>query len=169
MIDINQFIAFALDFEGCLSVERSYTKRGTYRYGACVRIVNTEKELLEEFKNIVKFGSIDNGKLSYENTSKIYSWSLTRQEMEIYLPNIKPYLIIKWRQAELILELYSILKTDKFTRTLSYFQKREMYTDEEINTLNSIYWECKELNKKYKYKNSTIDEFIRKLKTKSLK
>ncbi len=117
----------------------------------------------------MKFGSIDNGKLSYENTSKIYSWSLTRQEMEIYLPNIKPYLIIKWRQAELILELYSILKTDKFTRTLSYFQKREMYTDEEINTLNSIYWECKELNKKYKYKNSTIDEFIRKLKTKSLK
>lgn len=70
------------------------------------------------------------------------------KEIRKYLPLILPYLIIKWRQAELVIELSKIIiPTEKYKR-LSFKEREEIYSWEDVLTMESIYQECFLLNKK---------------------
>ncbi len=146
---IYKLIAWSLEWEGTIGISRSKNKCNNIGYKANVRICNLDKELLEEFKNTIKIGNINNGTIYGEHESKVYEWLLTRKEIDLYLPLILPNLISKWRQAELAIEANKILKTKKYRDSLKTFQeKRDMYTWEELLTLEAIYQECKELNDK---------------------
>ncbi len=83
----------------------------------------------------------------------MYQWSMTRKEIEEHLPHIIPELIIKWRQGQLALELFSILKTFEFQCKLNNETRLEMYTDDEILTMHFIWKECAELNEDWNIKN----------------
>ena len=156
-VSIYKLIAYSLDFEGYFRVKQREVGSRSALYTADVIIGNTEKELLEEFKNEVGFGRIDRGTIPNIKSSKVYRWSMNRAEILEYLPKIIPFLIIKWRQGELVLEATKIIKPISYVYTLKRHQKKEMYTDDEIITLNSIYWECAKLNERYKYKHSITE------------
>jgi hypothetical protein len=159
-INIYELVAWSIEWEGSLQVNRRSSRIGTYSYQTYIDINNSNIELLKEFKRKINFGKISNGYLHSENRSKIYRWSMNRQEIEEHLPKILPYLIEKYRQGELLLEALSILKPKKYTSKLSYQEKRELYTDNDIHTLNSIYWECRKLNEKIKIKPTDKDIFM---------
>ncbi len=164
IIDIYQLIAFSLEFEGTLQIGRTLTKAGTINYQPNINIRNTSKLLIDQFQQIVGFGTVNNGSIHDETRAKVYAWVLTRKEIEEYLPKILPYLITKDRQAELILELYSILKTKEVInkRPFKNKSKFEIYTWEEMCIMESIWKECKELNiqANLKYPLSKEDLFI---------
>jgi hypothetical protein len=144
-----RLIAWSLEWEGYIGISgnKNEFNNRIYKYYPYVCIGNTNKELLEKFKQIVGFGYIDNGTFSSKEKAKGYKWRLRREEIEVYLPKILPYLVYKQRQGELVLEALKILKTKKFILNLGKFQPiSEIYSYDEICTLESIYIECFNLN-----------------------
>jgi hypothetical protein len=152
-----RLIAWSLEWEGNISVNRNNLKSNICSYKLDVCIGNTDKELLEEFKSLINIGYIDNGCLPKENWSKIYKWYMSREEISIHLPLILPYLISKWRQAELVIEADKIIKTKDYSCGLNNQERSEMYTYEEVLTLYHIWRECEDLNNKNNIKNNEKD------------
>ncbi len=151
MIDLYEFIALAIEFEGCISIGKTINKYDTISYSVKVGVQNTSKELLEYFKEKAKFGTIIGPVIHENNKHKdSYNWRMNKKEIIEHLPKILPYLIIKQRQAELIIEIYNITYSKRKYYKLSNKSRHEMYTWEEQLTMELIYKECKELNKKGK-------------------
>jgi len=101
---IYQLIAWSIEWEGAIGIKKT---KGYNNYYTELTISNTEIELLEEFKNTVKIGTISNG-YKVKDGSDVYFWRLNRKEIEKHLPQILPYLTIKWRQAELVIQTNQI-------------------------------------------------------------
>jgi hypothetical protein len=159
IVSIYQLIAFSLDFEGTLSIgKRNRIKSDSTTYSVKVAIDNISKELLEEFKIVTGLGTIDNGTYNGERRAILYEWSIKRLEIELYLPKIIPYLILKQRQGELIIELYKILKTNEYVKKLNrrFSSMSEIYTEDEILTMNLIWKECYILNERWYKKQERI-------------
>lgn len=132
-----------LDFEGTIGIQRNILKTGNLSYQTVTNITGTNKELLEDFKNRIKFGKI-RGPYFRENKSRrnIFHWTVNKNERKKLLPFILPYLHLKWRQAQLAIEVDSIIKD-------SNILNNEKYSWEEMSILDFCYQECKELNNKY--------------------
>ncbi len=156
-ISIYKYIGRCLDFEGSIGISRHKTKNENYQYTGHITIGNVEKELLEDFRDDVGFGKIDNGYIPSEKRQKLYRWSMSRKEVELYLPKIIPYLTVKWQQAELILRLFSILKTFEFQYKLNNQTRFEMYTYEEKLSMDLIWQACFSLNEDWNIKNKHND------------
>ncbi len=151
-MDIYEYLALAIDLEGTIGIMKVTNK--TYLYGyyytTKINVGNTNKEILEHIKNKIKFGKIygPQHKNNNKNHKDSYVLVFNREELKEHLPKILPFLIIKWRQAELAIELLSTLKDRKFYYKVLNKNRGEMYTWEEWCIFESIYKECKELNKK---------------------
>jgi hypothetical protein len=157
-VSIYKLIAYSLDFEGYLRVRKtSQRSTGSQTFLTNIYIGNTERELLEQFKYDVGFGEIDNGYIPDLKSSRLYTWYMNREETLKHLPKIIPYLTTKWRQGELVLEAIKIIKPIEYIYTLTFYEKRELYTYDEILILNNIYWECKKLNERFKHKHSELE------------
>ncbi len=129
-----EFIAWSIDFEGSISI----SKNENIYYQVQLSIINSSKELLEDFQYRVKFGKIlEPYSRKNKKQKDIYFWVMNQKEIRQYLPLIQPYLHLKWRQGELVIEVLNIQKNGQ-----------KLYTWEEICILESCYKECKELNRK---------------------
>jgi hypothetical protein len=134
-IELN-FIAGIVDGEGTISISKR-----TYRdtdYSTSVVISNTNLDLLKYVRNITKLGNLRVSRNSRENYKKQYELMLRRYEYKKFLIPILSYLVIKTRQAELVLQYISLRKASR----------GHSLTDEEIEIRENIYREIKSLNRK---------------------
>jgi len=130
------YIAGIVDGEGTLSLSLSMPKRGGYHFGVRVCVTNTNTSLLKYLKKRVG-GSIQK-KPSYKGLLPCYRWQIChRGEVRQFLQLIYPYLIIKKRHAEIIMEFL-----DDFV-TLQ--KKSDEIKQEEIGRRVALWAEIKSL------------------------
>jgi len=99
----NIYLAGFVDGEGCMSAGKSERGNGTTYYCRLV-ISNTNKDILDYIRTKLGAGSIS---LYAEKKGwkPSYSYAVSQNEASEALRRIYPYLKIKWRQAEILLEI----------------------------------------------------------------
>lgn len=120
------YLAGILDGEGSIYIQ-SRNRNNSINYFPRFQIVNTNKELLDWVKEI--FGGI-----VYEKPRKHlnpnwrmqYEWFSTREQIDQILPLIIPFLIIKKKHAEVMLEFRKTFlnkKSFKISKEINEFRK----------------------------------------------
>lgn len=125
------YLAGIIDGEGCLRIGHSRTENKFYAR-ICVGMV--EKEVTDLLKDTFG-GYVVEEKLKTGRT--IYRWNLCNADgIETALNEISPFLIVKRKQADLLLDYVSVRNT-----------KLNKISDEETNRRKEIYLKCQQLNK----------------------
>ena len=101
------YLAGIIDGEGCLSVSKEKSPKGEYKilYKAHLKITNTNQKLIQWLEKIIGkcYIKTDKGDPKWKLR---FSWIMTdRDKMFPLLKEILPYLILKKKQAKLILKL----------------------------------------------------------------
>ena len=117
LIDINKhykqwqlgYFAGIIDGEGCISVSDLSKKFGRSFFSCSVSLSSTDEVLIDWIIDI--FGGWK-GKYTPRQTplnsrKKIYRWQITGKNLETVLFLIKPYLVIKKQEAEVMLKIRS--------------------------------------------------------------
>jgi len=106
-IDVLAYVAGVVDSDGHIGIDRSATmpqRRTSVRYEAAVVVTNVDRPLMdwlqEEFG-----GSLRQRKQMLPHHKPTYSWKLSEQQAAGFCEQILPYLRVKKRQAELLIEL----------------------------------------------------------------
>ena len=122
-------LASYIDCDGCIfGRHRSVI---ALRVSDAIYVVN----LKERFKKIAKMGDIH---LQKKKPNNVYEWNISRfKEILHFLSNIKPYLILKQRQAELSIEFIQS-RIDRGVETIARlpYSDREREIVDEIQKLN---------------------------------
>ena len=111
----------------------------TYGWVPCIRIANTNVDLLKQCQAICQGGSIclkarGNRKTPKGNKKPVFVFIFTASIIREILPKVLRYLIAKRRQAELLLEALELLKEHRARNTKHTRRLREIYL--EIKRLN---------------------------------
>ena len=117
MIDLcesdKKWLAAAIDFEGSISLFRD--KRGHCRRGFVwvprLQIGATHEGAIEYCHTITGLGNVYSFSPKNKNWRRIYYWHVYSGGMRLLIPQVQPFLIIKKKHAELILEAMQILKS----------------------------------------------------------
>lgn len=105
-----------IDGEGCIALYKKKDKktRSGFSYASYLTITAKEKHFLEILQKY--FGGYLNqqGKGAYKGTP-MWSLRFSSNEMRELLPNIIPHLILKRKEAELLLQGLEITKNHRFS------------------------------------------------------
>jgi len=105
------WLAAIVDCEGCLGLWKKREKhlRRGYRYQPALTITNSSREFLELIKKTVGCGYIS------RNTKRKdwYQYEMCNNDLRRVLPQIQPFLIVKKKQCELLLEALKLLEEDR--------------------------------------------------------
>ena len=102
------YIAGIIDGEGSLMVYPFKSKDGYTIYQARLTVGNTKKELIDYLEKTTGIGRV---RVSHTPRGKpFYYWALHGNNIRKFLPGILPYLLLKRKQAGLLLEYLSIVK-----------------------------------------------------------
>jgi hypothetical protein len=131
------YLAGIIDGEGCIYIQRRKTKCG-WSYFPRFQVTNTNRNLMEWIKNTF-------GGLIYDKPRKHINpkwkmqieWFTTRELLDKLLIFIIPYLVIKRKQAEIMIEFRNSFKKTKRGQTVP-----EDIQDYRLSCMNKI----KELN-----------------------
>jgi len=127
-----QYLAGFFDGEGCISIHRHQdkkTKRG-YVLVPRITVANTRQEVVEWFK---PFGFSVRRTKNGKNSKDVYRIELERLSViQRFLQELSPFLRLKKKQADLLLEFCSSRLEDK---TYCYTQ-RELKIRDELSELN---------------------------------
>lgn len=101
--DIAAYIAGIVDGEGSLTIHAQKEPSGIYHFHAKLSISNTNEKLMIWLKNNLLIG------YSYKTKRKqphndVYTYTISANGLRWLLPQIRPYLVLKKEQADLILE-----------------------------------------------------------------
>jgi len=137
------YLAGIIDGEGCLGISKNSTKKQRQKnpkYQSEVCVVNTNHALMDWLQN--KIGGLVNARKNYqeETWKTAYRWRIKEGQHSTLLKSILPYLIIKKKQAELIIEFQE-------TKKLQSLFGREL-SDEQKDTREFYYQSLKKLNAK---------------------
>lgn len=160
-LDRYELIGWSLDFEGCLTIERQYRRRGgRSNYRAKVVIDNCSLSLLQTFQKRVELGIVNPSVIFHENGNDSFRWRLGIEEIRQHMANIQPFFHLKRRQGEILLELLSL----KIDPNSNVKERDEHYTPTLQHQLDSLYWEIRELNAKTLPTRTPQEEFYRALR-----
>lgn len=137
------WIAGIVDGEGCLSMGRHLRESRELRYNfhPIVYVKNTQMVMLTHLTGLTGIGIIDPHKSEKgKNWKPTWIWRLRQDEARGFLPVIMPYLIVKQRQAELLLEYLRMTRGRAGTR--------QIFSEAEERKATHIYWDLLELNKR---------------------
>ena len=102
------YLAGIIDGEGCFYIGTvSYKKKNTSNnFHSIISIANTEIALINWLDNI--FGKASDGRYRYTSKKAFerptYRWSTSGSLLDYILPNIYPYLVIKQKHCEIMME-----------------------------------------------------------------
>jgi hypothetical protein len=164
-------MAAFLDGEGCIGLgcRNNPAKCRPYRWVIFGHIDNScEKAIMHIYNVLQKLVPVGKtrGKGYIQNTSRHYNnkpmWRVTVSSrlLKALLLEIGDYLIVKKRQAELILEAIPILASNKGRWTAKNRTERLNLLIANDKRLREIYWEIRDLNKGAKLKSSKRLETI---------
>lgn len=102
------YIAGSFDGEGNIGISCTRSPYGHLTYRPMSAVHNTNIVFLNHLKSLTQIGVIEPSREGSTTRKPTYKWTLRQPEMLYLLPKIIPYLIIKSRQAEYVLELISL-------------------------------------------------------------
>jgi hypothetical protein len=136
------WVAGVVDADGYVrftkSTNKSVPSRG-FRWLVAMQVSSVYREFLNLFKEIVGYGSVSKSWINQKRGKEqpYCKFSMSSDGLRKVLPRIIPYLTIKKKRAELVLEALSMLKRGR--------QPNHKETDEK---LEKIYQQVKVLNRR---------------------
>jgi hypothetical protein len=127
------YLAGFLEADGCISIrkfKRNKRRRKDY-YGGVVSIVNTNKGILEYFHKLIGKGTIHVLCKGTAKWKRSYRYQINGREASKVLAEIRPYMKMKYKQADLFCEMYDV-KQNHMTQE-QYDKAEQRY--EEIKVL----------------------------------
>jgi len=153
-MDLNTlgYLAGVIDGEGYIGIEKTKPNKNQRqinpRYMPNICVVNTNKKLID-FLQKKWGGSIQqrnrNGKWMKNYYKTCWRWRLNQGRIVEFLTAIRPYMIVKIEQADLLLKYYQ----ERMKPIRGTFQGRhgvKEYPPEEMEFREKIYKEIKKLN-----------------------
>lgn len=100
------YIAGIVDGEGCVTLSKltDATMRDGHSYRPCVMISNTNRVLMQYLTAIVGVGRVNKRKPSSPNSKISYVWVCWSKQATSLLYQLLPFLVLKKKQAELLLD-----------------------------------------------------------------
>lgn len=142
------WIACAIDCEGSVELQRN---RNGASFTPRVRISNTCKDFVEAAQLILGCGTINTQGNLPNNRKDSHILSFYSNNIRSFLPEVLPYMVIKYPQAHALLEALEILELRKQGGSLSNpFGWYPQGSEESREWLEEIYLKIKKLNKKGK-------------------
>jgi hypothetical protein len=140
-VAVRAYTAGIIDGEGCIQIKRIRANNGKTYHGLAVAVTNTDRSLLEWLAATWNAVSVTPNPTSgiRDKPQWIVRWhgSVARELLEA----IRPYLIVKRRQADLAISFHSELIFDKRTAW-------NLVTDEVVAARESAYAAMRALNRK---------------------
>ena len=136
------YCAGIIDGEGCIRISRNRKERlpnaKCDRFYGCIMVGMTEKKIPELLKVVIGGTSITE-RVRGENRQKVYRWSCTgKYKVKEILDKIYPYLFLKRKQAELVLELINNWETP--------YSRRQGVSIHELQRREELYRKVRKLN-----------------------
>lgn len=134
----NAYFAGILDGDGSISIGRAHgIRRKNYQCFPMARIINTHGGVCEFAKRLYG-GTVYERKDREKNGHKrIFLWQTSSRKAESFLKLVLPYLVIKRKQAELVLAFYD-----------GTFIHGQQPTEEESNRRKCLAEQVKEFNRR---------------------
>ena len=132
------YIAGLFDGEGCITIHKgSRIYPNQFGYGKNVRytlnciISNTDKTVLEKFKEKTGLGIVYTRKDTAKGRRQSYQWILASNQAEQFLIALLPYLQIKKAQAIVALQFQEFIHSQRGHHQLSIddLNTRQLYKD----------------------------------------
>ncbi len=143
------YLAGLIDGEGYIGImkHKRYDDLTKNHYREVIKIANTDKKLIEWLKNSFGGDMEERKWKNGENYKTAYCWSKKYTNTEEILRKIMPYLRVKKKQAEIVLE---VIKTKKkwWQRLNRNRSNTPAYRKEDWQKLEKLYWQIRKLNKK---------------------
>lgn len=137
-VEVKAYIAGIMDGEGCFQIRRAKDKNmvNGYRFSLGFRITSTNKEVLE-FVKYYFGGNIGEHKLNNNKGKwkKAWRYDITCKKAFNLLQNIYPYLIIKEKQANVMVKFQKTITNNTKPIPEELWEKRKNLKLE-INKLN---------------------------------
>ena len=134
------YMAGIIDGEGHIGISR---RRKNYHYSWSydphVSVTNTSEELLLWLQNSTRFGTIT-ARRTLESRKSCAVWQLRVHEMAPFLRAIQPYLIVKLRQSEILLDYLASIRHNH--------GRGKGHTEEEITLKENLFYEMSALNER---------------------
>jgi hypothetical protein len=109
------YIAGLIDGEGYIGIIKDHETTLRVRFS----ITNINKEVLQKIRNFFGYGFVTLGKKAYHNDRENYQFRVCNHlDLERTLKQVYPYLLIKKKQASLMLE-YLNLRKSPFVKIVS--------------------------------------------------
>ena len=123
------WIAACIDCDGCIGIYRMKCKSHPWGVYAYLQFTNDSKDMIKRFIEILKCGNVYHWK-DKKTLKHHYNWKLRDvQKLSVVLPQIIPYLILKKRKAQILLQYAKLrLKKGLYSR----------YSIEEYNLVEEI-------------------------------
>jgi len=118
------YLAGLIDGEGGIYISKF--KRANphgFVYELCLRITNTDPSIINLCN---KYGGCWQGQEQTSRWKIVYRWLFGKDDIRFYVPQLLPYLVIKRKQAEIILEALKCCKGSGFPQDkekLSFLRK----------------------------------------------
>jgi len=138
------YLAGYLDGEGYFGIIPVYKKKS---YTSKIKVASVDKEIIYWLKN--SYGGNVWKRKFYDNSKDAYTWTLEGKNLLPFLEKIKPYLKIKRKQAELLIEKEKIkAKQHKYNKGE---RKGIVYPEKIKEKINYCYKEIRRLNHRGKF------------------
>ena len=137
------YMAGIIDGEGCITAVAN-TKRGRSYYNAHMSVMTTDRCLADWIQT--RFGGIVCTRPTpiLHPTWKVrFEWHMYKHGMDIFIPQLLPYLIIKHKHAEKMLEFRETFGASKTGHT-------HPLPDDIVNQRKKLYEELKSMNRNRK-------------------
>ena len=153
-MDLNEFIAWVLDFEGSITIAIHRGRNGKIQYEPKVSIMTTSKEHLHQFQQRIGIGTAcpTPHYRTNSNYSPSFAWRLSVKEIKEHLPKIRPFLFLKQEQADCAIRLCEIKKPNH--------SRMNEYTADEQYEMTYLYNRCIALNAKVPEERTESDRFF---------
>ena len=140
------WLAGFIDGEGSITIaKRKRQKSINYNYDLQLRIINTDKSLLDHCQSIIGKGEIKAPLVAKATYKQSWSWSLWANSAKEALIKVSPYLVGKQMQAKLGIELQDNINMGKKLRPGGRYQSTPR---NEIEIREHLFKEMKQLNKR---------------------
>lgn len=142
------YLAGIVDGEGFISfVPRGVSSKGLIKMrAAAVGVSTSSRDLLNWLRGKIGGTFSMLRPRDHTNSKYIYNWRITNYRAVVLARSIRPYLKIKGRQAELLIEHYEIRMRSRDERTMIRDELGVRYMPEVVLALDKIHNEIFDLN-----------------------
>lgn len=135
MRSIDVYAAGFFDGEGCVSIQRAWDRKShCYRWLMLVQVANQNRFVLEKLRKV--YG----GGIAVQTSGRrrpLYLWQLTGSKTGTFLAKLRPWLIVKKKQAQIGIEFRSLLSHRNWFRVPKKNLKRRLLLLRRLRALNS--------------------------------